>query len=201
MFAACAGDAGDAGDACAACAGDADDADDAGDADGDHETRVDAFRDARLKLVSASETAAAVVAVAAETVVEAPARGAQLSPVRERCSSWRADSDYEKRVDAFRDARLKLVSASETAAAVVAVAAETVVEAPARGAQLSPVRERCSSWRVTTAPAKACTVPAEKTRDVLEKFWNFGISRLQLRPRRALRDDDDSNWAWIYSEE
>jgi hypothetical protein len=52
------------------------------------------------------------------------------------------------------------VSTSETAAAVAAVAAETVVEAPARGAQLSPVRERCSSWRVTTAPAKR-RVPAE----------------------------------------
>ena len=86
MFAVCAGDAGDAGDACAACA---DDAGDAGDADGDHEKRVDGFRDARLKLVSASGRAAAVAAVARKTVVEAPARGAQLSPVRERCSTWR----------------------------------------------------------------------------------------------------------------
>jgi hypothetical protein len=145
VFAACAGDAGDAGDACAACADDADDADDA---DGDHEIQiVDAFRDALLKMVSASGRAAAVAAVAAETVVEAPARGAQLSPVRERCSSWRADGEYEKRVDGFRDARLKLVSASGRAAAVAAVARKTVVEAPARGAQLIPVRERCSTWR------------------------------------------------------
>jgi DnaJ-domain-containing protein 1 len=120
--------------------------------------------------VSTSETAAAVAAVAAETVVEAPARGAQRSPVRERCSSWRADGDHEKRVDGFRDARLKLVSASETAAAVAAVAAETVVEAPARGAQLSPVRERCSSWRVTTAPAKACA------RRVNSRSGSFQIS-------------------------
>ena len=87
-----------------------------------------------------------MAAVAAETVVEAPARGAQLSPVHERCSSWRADGEYEKRVDGFRDARLKLVSASGRAAAVAA--RKTVVEAPARGAQLSPVRERCSTWRV-----------------------------------------------------
>jgi hypothetical protein len=87
-----------------------------------------------------------VAAAAVETVVEAPARGAQLSPVRERCSSWRADGECVKRVDGFRDARLKLVSASGRA--VAAVARKTVVEAPARGAQLSPVRERCSTWRV-----------------------------------------------------
>jgi hypothetical protein len=41
---------------------------------------------------------------------------------------------------------VKLVSASGRAAAVAA--RKTVVEAPARGAQLSPVRERCSTWRV-----------------------------------------------------
>jgi hypothetical protein len=133
---------------------DAGDAGDAGDADGVDEIRVDAFHDDHLEMVSASGRAAAVAAAAVETVVEAPARGAQLSPVRERCSSWRADGAYEKRVDGFRDARLKLVSASEMAAAVAAAAAETVVKAPARGAQLRPVRERCStssflvaSWR------------------------------------------------------
>ena len=76
----CADDAGDAGDACAACADDADDA------DGDHEKRFDAFRVARLKLVSASGRAAAAAAVAGKTVVEAPARGAQLSLVRESSS-------------------------------------------------------------------------------------------------------------------
>ena len=140
-----------------------------------------------------------VFAVCADDAGDASAACASADCDHADCD--RADCDHEQRVDAFRDARLKLVSASETAAALAAVAGITVVEAPARGAQLSPVRERCSSWRVTTAPAKACTVPAEKTRDVLEKFWNFGISRLQLRPRRALSDDDDSNWAWIYSEE
>ena len=99
MFAACAGDAGDAGDACAACADDADDAGDADDADGDHEKRVDGFRDARLKLVSASGRAAEVAAVARKTVVEAPARGAQLIPVRERCSTWRGSGSRRYSAD------------------------------------------------------------------------------------------------------
>ena len=147
-FAVCADDAGDAGDACAACADDADDAGDAGDADGDHEKRVDAH-DARLKLASASGRAATAAAVAGETVVEAPARGAQLSYVHDDAD---VEGDDEKRVDGFRDARLKLVSASGRAAAVAAVAGKTVVEAPARGAQLSPVRERCSTWRVAPLP-------------------------------------------------
>ena len=164
VFAACAGDAGDAGDACAACA---DDADDAG---GDHEKRVDGFRDARLRLVWASWRAAAVAAVAAETVVEAPARGAQLSPVRERCSSWRADGDYEKRVDAFRDARLKLVSASETAAAVAAVTGITVVEAPARGAQLSPVRERCSTSSRGRTPRHLLVASSRQKSSIFGEF-------------------------------
>ena len=159
-FAVCADDAGDAGDACAACADDAGDAGDAGDADGDHEKRVDAH-DARLKLASASGRAATAAAVAGETVVEAPAQGAQLSHVHDDADD--ADADGEKRVDGFRDARLKLVSASGRAATVAAVAGKTVVEAPARGAQPSPVRERRSSWRVTTSPPKACTVPVEKS--------------------------------------
>ena len=137
----CADDAGDAGDACAACADDADDAGDAGDADGDHEKRVDAH-DARLNLASASGRAVTAAAVAGETVVEAMARGAQLSYVHDDADDADGDDD-EKRVDGFRDARLKLVSASGRAAAVAAVAGKTVVEAPARGAQL-----RCSTWRV-----------------------------------------------------
>ena len=104
MFAACAGDAGDADDAGDAGDASAASADDADDVDGDHEKRVDVFRDARLNVarleieVSTSETAAAVAAVAAETVVEAAARGAQLSPVRERCSSWRVTTAPAKGV-------------------------------------------------------------------------------------------------------
>ena len=121
-FAVCADDAGDAGDACAACADDADDA------DGDHEKRVDAH-DARLKLASASGRAATAAAVAGETVVEAPARGAQPSYVHDDADDADGDDD-EKRVDGFRDARLKLVSARGRAAAMAAVAGKMMVEAP-----------------------------------------------------------------------
>ena len=80
-----------------------------------------------------------MAAVVRETEIEAPARGVQLSHVHDDADD--ADGDDEKRVDGFRDARLKLVSARGRAAAMAAVAGE---KAPAKGAQLNPERERCS---------------------------------------------------------
>ena len=83
-----------------------------------------------------------MAAVVRETEIEAPARGVQLSHVHDDADD--ADGDDEKRVDGFRDARLKLVSARGRAAAMAAVAGKMMVEVPARGAQLNPERERCS---------------------------------------------------------
>ena len=164
VFAVCADDAGDASAACASADCDHADCDradcDRADCDHGNNPKIVDAHDARLKLASASGRAATAAAVAGETVVEAPARGAQLSHVHDDADD--ADANGEKRVDGFRDARLKLVSASGRAATVAAVAGKTVVEAPARGAQPSPVRERRSSWRVTTSPPKACTVPVSR---------------------------------------
>ena len=70
--------------------------------------------------MSASGWEAAVAAVVRETEIEAPARGVQLSHVHDDADD--ADGDDEKRVDGFRDARLKLVSARGRAAAMAAVA-------------------------------------------------------------------------------